>query len=187
MAPPWGDFLCADRFARSRHTPLTDEAGLANRQGRGGGVHTVERCEWGAANAASPKGRCTAGKAAGQIRFLRRFLPASIDKNLRKFNRLPAWPFTIAGCGVLSWERKLILMKVPDRLGAVNLIGEAHPSNLYGPGPRQATEPIEIAGIGKMEAYADDNEQGTPQWIAPGDEQKDLACHGKDRAQNEDR
>lgn len=44
-----------------------------------------------AANAASPKRRYTAGKAAGQVRFLRRFLPESIvDKNLRKFNRLPA-------------------------------------------------------------------------------------------------
>jgi short-subunit dehydrogenase len=44
-----------------------------------------------AANAASPKRRYTAGKAAGQVRFLRRFLPESIvDKSLRKFNRLPA-------------------------------------------------------------------------------------------------
>ncbi|KAA1175513.1 oxidoreductase [Rhizobium tropici] len=44
-----------------------------------------------AANAASPKRRYTAGKAAGQVRFIRRFLPESfIDKNLRKFNRLPA-------------------------------------------------------------------------------------------------
>ncbi|MBB3612139.1 oxidoreductase [Rhizobium sp. BK602] len=44
-----------------------------------------------AANAASPKRRYTAGKAAGQVRFIRRFLPESfVDKNLRKFNRLPA-------------------------------------------------------------------------------------------------
>ncbi|WID97305.1 oxidoreductase [Bosea vestrisii] len=44
-----------------------------------------------AANAASPKRRYTAGKAAGQVRFMRRFLPESfVDKNLRKFNRLPA-------------------------------------------------------------------------------------------------
>ena len=44
-----------------------------------------------AANAASPKRRYTAGKAAGQVRFVRRFLPESfVDKNLRKFNRLPA-------------------------------------------------------------------------------------------------
>ncbi len=44
-----------------------------------------------AANAASPKRRYTAGKVAGQVRFIRRFLPESfVDKNLRKFNRLPA-------------------------------------------------------------------------------------------------
>ncbi|MDL2400035.1 oxidoreductase [Rhizobium mayense] len=44
-----------------------------------------------AANTASPKRRYTAGKAAGQVRFIRRFLPESfVDKNLRKFNRLPA-------------------------------------------------------------------------------------------------
>lgn len=42
-----------------------------------------------AANAASPKRRYTAGKAAGQVRFIRRFLPeAFVDKSLRKFNRL---------------------------------------------------------------------------------------------------
>ena len=44
-----------------------------------------------AANAKAPKRRYTAGKAAGQVRFVRRFLPESfVDKNLRKFNRLPA-------------------------------------------------------------------------------------------------
>ncbi|HEX8045766.1 oxidoreductase [Rhizobium sp.] len=44
-----------------------------------------------AANATAPKRRYTAGKAAGQVRFVRRFLPESlVDKNLRKFNRLPA-------------------------------------------------------------------------------------------------
>ena len=44
-----------------------------------------------AANVASPKRRYTAGKAAGQVRFLRRFLPESfVDKSLRKFSRLPA-------------------------------------------------------------------------------------------------
>lgn len=44
-----------------------------------------------AANAASPKRRYTAGKTARQVRFLRRFLPESfVDRNLRKFNRLPA-------------------------------------------------------------------------------------------------
>jgi short-subunit dehydrogenase len=44
-----------------------------------------------AANAASPKRRYTAGKVAGQVRFMRRFLPESfVDKNLRKFNKLPA-------------------------------------------------------------------------------------------------
>lgn len=43
-----------------------------------------------AANAVSPKRRYTAGKAAGQVRFMRRFLPESlVDKNLRKFSRLP--------------------------------------------------------------------------------------------------
>ncbi len=43
-----------------------------------------------AANAAWPKRRYTAGKAAGQVRFMRRFLPESfVDKNLRKFSRLP--------------------------------------------------------------------------------------------------
>lgn len=42
-----------------------------------------------AANAASPKRRYTAGKAAGQVRVIRRFLPESfVDKSLRKFNRL---------------------------------------------------------------------------------------------------
>jgi short-subunit dehydrogenase len=44
-----------------------------------------------AASAPSPKRRYTAGKAAAQVRFLRRFLPESfVDKNLRKFSRLPA-------------------------------------------------------------------------------------------------
>lgn len=43
-----------------------------------------------AAKAASPKRRYTAGKAAAQVRFMRRFLPESfVDKNLRKFSRLP--------------------------------------------------------------------------------------------------
>ncbi|APG89146.1 short chain dehydrogenase (plasmid) [Sinorhizobium americanum CCGM7] len=43
-----------------------------------------------AANAASPRRRYTAGKAAGQVRSLRRFMPESfVDKSLRKFNRLP--------------------------------------------------------------------------------------------------
>jgi hypothetical protein len=42
------------------------------------------------ANAASPRRRYTAGKAAGQVRFIRRFLPESfVDRNLRKFSRLP--------------------------------------------------------------------------------------------------
>jgi short-subunit dehydrogenase len=44
-----------------------------------------------AANAASPKRRYTAGKAAGQVRFMRRFLPESfVDKALRTFNGLSA-------------------------------------------------------------------------------------------------
>ncbi|QND52272.1 oxidoreductase [Phyllobacterium sp. 628] len=43
-----------------------------------------------AANAPSPKRRYTAGKVAGQVRFMRRFLPeAFVDKNLRKFSQLP--------------------------------------------------------------------------------------------------
>ncbi len=43
-----------------------------------------------AANTASPKRRYTAGKAAGQVRFMRRFMPESfVDKNLRRFSRLP--------------------------------------------------------------------------------------------------
>lgn len=42
-----------------------------------------------AANAVSPKRRYTVGKTAGQVRFIRRFLPESfVDKSLRKFNRL---------------------------------------------------------------------------------------------------
>jgi len=44
-----------------------------------------------ASNATAPKRRYTVGKVAGQVRFIRRFLPESfVDKNLRKFNRLPA-------------------------------------------------------------------------------------------------
>jgi NAD(P)-dependent dehydrogenase (short-subunit alcohol dehydrogenase family) len=43
-----------------------------------------------AANAVSPKRRYTAGKAAGQTRFIRRFLPESlVDKGIRKFSQLP--------------------------------------------------------------------------------------------------
>ncbi|MBW8841662.1 MAG: oxidoreductase [Sphingomonadales bacterium] len=44
-----------------------------------------------AANAVVPKRRYTAGKQAAQVRFIRRFLPESfVDRNLRKFNGLPA-------------------------------------------------------------------------------------------------
>jgi short-subunit dehydrogenase len=44
-----------------------------------------------AANTPAPRRRYTAGKAAAQVRFVRRFLPESfVDKSLRKFNRLPA-------------------------------------------------------------------------------------------------
>jgi hypothetical protein len=44
-----------------------------------------------AASVAEPRRRYTAGKQAGQVRFLRRFLPESmVDKSLRKFNELPA-------------------------------------------------------------------------------------------------
>jgi NAD(P)-dependent dehydrogenase (short-subunit alcohol dehydrogenase family) len=43
-----------------------------------------------AANAAAPKRRYTSGKVAGQVRLMRRFMPESfVDKNLRKFVRLP--------------------------------------------------------------------------------------------------
>ena len=43
-----------------------------------------------AATDATPRRRYTAGKQAGQVRFLRRFLPESmLDKSLRKFNELP--------------------------------------------------------------------------------------------------
>jgi short-subunit dehydrogenase len=43
-----------------------------------------------AATAAAPSLRYTAGKQAGQVRFLRRFLPESmVDKSIRKFNELP--------------------------------------------------------------------------------------------------
>ena len=42
-----------------------------------------------AANAASPKRSYTAGKAAGQVLFIRRFLPESfVDKKLRNFSHL---------------------------------------------------------------------------------------------------
>jgi hypothetical protein len=244
MAPPWGDFLCADRFARNgtRHSRMKPD--FANRQGRGRGVHFGRAMRMGrvpicapvarsmvtgsisipvsaskkrvtsprsgafvprhrrllgiarprganaghthrlgsagrhphgfrgehharrsaasrlrrrsgrrgkadagdhrdrgrpgsgcrhvvkAANAASPKRRYTAGRAAGQVRFLRRFLPESIvDKNLRKFNQLPA--LTLRHRRMRSFrarllvilERKRILMKFPYR----PLIGEALP------------------------------------------------------------
>ncbi|WNB77060.1 oxidoreductase [Methylomonas koyamae] len=43
-----------------------------------------------AAAAAVPNRRYTAGKQAGQVRFLRRFFPeALVDKSLRRFNQLP--------------------------------------------------------------------------------------------------
>ncbi|WP_439544080.1 oxidoreductase [Hyphomicrobium sp.] len=43
-----------------------------------------------AATTATPRRRYTAGKQAGQVRFLRRFLPESmVDKSIRKFNELP--------------------------------------------------------------------------------------------------
>jgi NAD(P)-dependent dehydrogenase (short-subunit alcohol dehydrogenase family) len=43
-----------------------------------------------AATDATPRRRYTAGKQAGQVRFLRRFLPESVvDKSLRKINELP--------------------------------------------------------------------------------------------------
>ncbi|OAI11496.1 short-chain dehydrogenase/reductase [Methylomonas koyamae] len=43
-----------------------------------------------AATAPAPKRRYTAGKQAGQVRFLRRFMPeALVDRSLRKVNQLP--------------------------------------------------------------------------------------------------
>jgi short-subunit dehydrogenase len=43
-----------------------------------------------AATKVAPRRRYTAGKQAGQVRFLRRFLPeAMVDKSLRKFSELP--------------------------------------------------------------------------------------------------
>lgn len=43
-----------------------------------------------AATTKTPKRRYTAGKQAGQVRFLRRFFPeALVDKGLRKFSQLP--------------------------------------------------------------------------------------------------
>jgi short-subunit dehydrogenase len=57
---------------------------------KGDAAEVVAKAIVRAANAASPKRRYTAGKAAGQVRFIRRFLPESfVDKSLRKFNRLP--------------------------------------------------------------------------------------------------
>lgn len=60
-------------------------------------------------------------------------------------------------------------------------------SGPHGLGPGQAAEPVEITRIGEMETYADNDEQRAPERIAPRDEQKHLARHGKDRAENEDR
>ena len=57
---------------------------------KGDAPEVVAKAVVRAANAASPMRRYTAGKAAGQVRFMRRFLPESfVDKNLRKFNGLP--------------------------------------------------------------------------------------------------
>ena len=43
-----------------------------------------------AATTVAPRRRYTAGKQAGQVRFLRRFLPeAMVDKSVRKFSELP--------------------------------------------------------------------------------------------------
>lgn len=43
-----------------------------------------------AATDATPRRRYTAGRQAGQVRFLRRFFPESmVDRSLRKFNELP--------------------------------------------------------------------------------------------------
>lgn len=58
---------------------------------RGDAPEVVAQAVVRAANAATPRRRYTAGKAAGQVRFIRRFLPESfVDRSLRKFNRLPA-------------------------------------------------------------------------------------------------
>jgi short-subunit dehydrogenase len=58
---------------------------------KGDAPEVVAQAVLRAANAATPRRRYTAGKAAAQVRFIRRFLPESfVDKSLRKFNRLPA-------------------------------------------------------------------------------------------------
>lgn len=58
---------------------------------KGDAPESVAAAVVSAANAVSPKRRYTVGKAARQVRFIRRFLPESfVDQNLRKFNRLPA-------------------------------------------------------------------------------------------------
>jgi len=56
---------------------------------KGDSPEVVARTVVRAANKASPRRRYTAGKAAGTVRFMRRFLPESfVDKNLRRFSRL---------------------------------------------------------------------------------------------------
>jgi short-subunit dehydrogenase len=56
----------------------------------GDAPHVVADTVVKAATAAAPRLRYTAGKQAGQVRFLRRFLPESmVDKSIRKFNELP--------------------------------------------------------------------------------------------------
>ncbi|QND56049.1 oxidoreductase [Mesorhizobium huakuii] len=58
---------------------------------RGDAPDIVARAVVKAATDAMPRRRYTAGKQAGQVRFLRRFLPESVvDKSLRKINELPA-------------------------------------------------------------------------------------------------
>lgn len=57
--------------------------------GKGDAPEVVAKVVLEAANATSPKRRYTAGKAAGQARFIRRFLPESfVDRSFRKFSRL---------------------------------------------------------------------------------------------------
>lgn len=56
----------------------------------GDAPEVVARTVLKAATDAAPRRRYAAGKQAGQVRFMRRFLPeAIVDKTLRKFNHLP--------------------------------------------------------------------------------------------------
>jgi short-subunit dehydrogenase len=66
------------------------EALLRKGVNAGDAPEIVARTVLKAATDAAPRRRYTAGKQAGQVRFMRRFLPESmVDKALRKYNNLP--------------------------------------------------------------------------------------------------